>query len=330
MIIDGGGVGGNRLDRGARLAARLRSAVQGALRRIFAPAHHAADFAGLRIHAYERRLCGRAVCGRVGKARAVFKQCVRIRLQIFIKARVNAQSARQNFIGGQCKYLLRFAQNAVHIPAVGICIRIRHGELNRLRRGAFFFLLRDHAAGFHHGKHIAAPLLRAIGVDVRRVSDRRFDHARQQRGLGDRQLIRALGIIRLRGGLDPVCARAEIHGVDVRFQNFPLIHDPLQPERQNRFARLAANRFFTGQVRQFNQLLRDGGSALRKRSRFDIVDHRAEYAMYVDAGMIVESLIFRRDKGVRYIFGQRIDGYPDSILRAGQRADALALCIVDL
>ena len=93
---------------------------------------------------------------------------------------------------------------------------------------------------------------------MRSVIARRFDHTRQQSAFRQCQFLRALLKIGVGGGFNAVGPAAKINHVEVALEDVVLLHAPLELQGQYRFLRFAGERFFAAQVREFDQLLRDG------------------------------------------------------------------------
>ena len=78
-------------------------------------------------------------------------------------------------------------------------------------------------------------------------------------------------------------------------------------------------------MRQFDQLLRNRGSPLRKRARAQIVERGGGDATSADSMMLIKALILGGDKRVLQRFGNFVDRRPDAGSNAGQRADRISI-----
>ena len=98
---------------------------------------------------------------------------------------------------------------------------------------------------------------------------------------------------------------------------------------QDRLLRFAGERFFAAQVREFDQLLRDGGGALFKAQSAQIMPKCAEHAHHVHAVVLVKSLIFGGDERLPHMQRDRIQRHIDAVLTPVEAAGALAIGVVD-
>jgi hypothetical protein len=133
---------------------------------------------------------------------------------------------------------------------------------------------------------------------------------RQVGGLGNRELIDRLVEIKQRGGGDPVSAHAQVNFVEIKLEDLLFGIGALDAHRQQRFLDLAVDRDLVGQQEVFRHLLGDGGGPLRALVAAEVLDEhqrRARDAGNVDAAVLVEILILRRDEGVEHELGDRLN-----------------------
>ena len=131
----------------------------------------------------------------------------------------------------------------------------------------------------------------------RRVRGRRLREARDQRGLGERELIEILLEVALRRGRDAPRAGAEIDLVEIDREDRVLRVRRLEPAREDRFLRLARQRLL-GAEELLGDLLRDRRAALREVAGGDVRPHRAGDALEVDAAVIEVVVILDREERV--------------------------------
>src|SRR5581483_3673553 len=96
-------------------------------------------------------------------------------------------------------------------------------------------------------------------------------------------------------------AETEIDFVEIELENLLLRVGTLDAQREQRFLDLALKRHLVGQQEVLGHLLRDGGGTLWMAAAaviFDIENAGAHDALNVDAGMLIEVLVFGGDKGV--------------------------------
>ena len=148
---------------------------------------------------------------------------------------------------------------------------------------------------------------------------RRLGKRRQIGGLGQRQLVdRLVEIFERRGG-DAIGAQPEEDLVQIELEDLVLRVGLLDAQRQDRFLDLAVDALLVGEQEVLRHLLGDRRGAdrpLPDAIGLDVLDHGAEDAVIVEAGVVVEVLVFRRDEG-------RLDPvreWPGSAGRAAARA----------
>ena len=128
--------------------------------------------------------------------------------------------------------------------------------------------------------------------------------------LGDGQFVHRLVEIQKRRRGHAVGAVAEIDFVEIKLEDLLLRIGALDPQREQRFLDLALERHLVGQEKVLGDLLGDGRGALRPAAAavvFDVQHAGAHDAVEVDAGMLVEILVLRRDEGVGDELRYRLD-----------------------
>ena len=148
---------------------------------------------------------------------------------------------------------------------------------------------------------ICARCFGAFRIAVRRQPRRRFDEARQHRGLRDRDVLRRLAEIALRRGFDAIGAGAEIDAVEIELEDLVLGMLALQPERELHLLQLALQGALLGQEQVLGELLRQRRAALRDAAMQDVGDGGAHDADRVDAEMRIEAAVLDGDEGLRQI-----------------------------
>ena len=205
----------------------------------------------------------------------------------------------------------------------------RLGKLGRVRVGVGGFGGGQVALILHQvDDHIGA-VLRAFQAVGRRVFRRRFQQARQHRGLRRGQIIGRCSEIALGGGLEPARTCTQIGAVEVDREDFFLGVFRLHRDGIGDFLQLALHpaRAAVGlviglgfplfgiighaQTQQFRHLLRDGRTtvALQRATAFGKVDADGRGdAAGRDAEVLVEALVFGRDDGVQQVGRDGVGG----------------------
>ena len=192
-----------------------------------------------------------------------------------------------------------------------------HGDVERL----FLRLVGDvggDVAVFGHAiDDVIAPRDRFVAFAERIVVVRPLRQGGEIGGFRDRKLVHRLVEIEQRRRGDPVGAEAEIDFVEIELEDFFLRVGALDAQRQERFLDLALERHLVGQQEVLGDLLRDGRGALRPAAGAVILDVEqagAADAVNVDAGMLVEVLVFGGDEGVGDEFWDRLDRQVEAAL----------------
>lgn len=130
------------------------------------------------------------------------------------------------------------------------------------------------------------------------------------------------------GGLDAVVALAQGDDVEVPLQNLLLGVFALQLDGQVRLLQLALVALLGGQQRGLDELLGDGGAALRALV-LQVGDKGADDALDVDAVVGEEARVLHGHKGVDQILRDLVVIGPDAVLRSLVGGDELAVAVVD-
>ena len=191
-------------------------------------------------------------------------------------------------------------------------------RVRTLRRGQI--AVRDHLP-----EHIVTPRQRTIVVADRIVRRGSLWQDRQIRHLLGRQVGDRLAEICLRRGLDAVGIPPEEDLVEVQLEDLLLGELRLDPPRQYRFLQFARDRHLAVLEQVLCQLLRDRRCAdgpLVGAERADVGPHRAHDAGIIEAAMLEEGLVLRRDVGVDQLRRDVVVGQVDATLagEAGQHA----------
>ena len=159
--------------------------------------------------------------------------------------------------------------------------------------------------------------MRALALPERMVVVRRLRQRGEIGRFRSDQLVHRLVEIEQRGGGDAVGADAEIDLVEIELEDLLLGEGALDLHRQQRFLDLARERELVGEQEVLGDLLRDGGGALRAAAAAVLLHEQhggARDAGEVDAAVLVEVLVLRRDEGVDDELRHRLDREVESPL----------------
>ena len=315
---------GDRLERRAGLAAPLRGEVELVLAEV-ARGGHGHDLSGLWSDRDDRS---------VGIARGLQHRAhrgARLGLQLGIERRRDLQAAGTNAgradVGilrqliGDVTDKERLADLAVDTAALEV--QLRGVGLALLLRG-------DHARLTHCLEHLGAPLERGLRVLVRVVGRRQLWQAREQRGLWQRQVLRRLGEVGLRGSLHAVRVVAVEDGVQVRRQDLVFGEAVLKLHGQHGLAQLSVDRLLLDDVDLRDQLLRQRRAALNDAAGHDVLDQRAGNALRVDATVLVVATVLDRDRALLHPWRDLVGRDGLTILLVGEHAERGAASVIDL
>ena len=140
-----------------------------------------------------------------------------------------------------------------------------------------------------------APLLRRPRMRDGVVPARVLRNAGEERRLGQRQLQRVVPEVRARRALDPVRAVREVDRVQVRGEDLVLRPVLLELPRERGLLQLPRDRAVGAGQLVLHELLRDRRAALHRRLVLDVREERAAHAADVDAAVLEEAPVLRRD-----------------------------------
>ena len=180
-----------------------------------------------------------------------------------------------------------------------------------LRRGGARLFGGDRAGVRHRRQHLARAGRGGGRIGARIEPRRRARQPRQHRRLPQRHASRRDAEIHPRRGVHAPGAGAEIDAVQPDLEDLALAEAVLQPQRQQQFLHLAAERARVGQEQVLGDLLGDGRAALHQPPAGEVDPDGARQADRIDAGMVPEPAILDRDRGGRQI-GRHV-GQPQRI-----------------
>ena len=203
------------------------------------------------------------------------------------------------------------AQHVAEIRgAAGVVVLHLEIELDRNLADGIALRLGQVAVPFHLADHEVAALQGELGVEDGVVARGLVDHAHEQGRLLDRQVGRLLGEIRLRGSLDAVGAAAEEDGVEVHVHDLLLGVVALDLDGGDPLLELDAHHLelvgdLAARVERLGELLGDGAAAaLARIAHQERLEEHAPQALDVDAGMLVETGVFRGHGGLDEVRGK--------------------------
>ena len=132
----------------------------------------------------------------------------------------------------------------------------------------------------------------AFALQERMIIVRRLRQGGEIGGLRNGQFVDRFVEIIQRGGGDAVIAEAEIDLVQVKLEDLVLRIGALNAEGEQRLLDLALERAFVGQEKVLGDLLRDRRGALDVLVALHEHEGRAQDAFRIDAGVMVEILVF--------------------------------------
>jgi hypothetical protein len=152
------------------------------------------------------------------------------------------------------------------------------------------------AVGHHQVDDVVAPAEGILGAAEGVVVVRSLGERREVGGLLQVELVDGLAVEVERRGGDAVIAEAEIDLVQVELEDAVLGEGRLDPERDQGLADFTVKSLLVVEQEVLRHLLGDGGGALLLAGA-EIGQHGADHALRVDAGMLVEILVLRREEG---------------------------------
>ena len=316
-----------RLERRAGLADTLDGEVELALAVVVA-ADHRPHRAVPRVDRDERR--GRAV----GLGQPLRDRLARLRLQGEVDRRLHLQAAAEHL--GRAvlvdQLLLDVVDEVLRGPldaAQADVVRVRQGRVVRLHELGE----RDLSLLEHRVEHGLAPEPGGARVRHRVVAARVGGDPGEERGLRDRQLLRAVAEVGEGSLLDAVGAVPEVDRVQVLLQD-PLLRPVLRALElpgEGGLAHLPGDRLLVAFERVLDELLRDRRAPLDDLLLADVGDERPGDAADVDAVVLPEAAVLDRDDRVPHRVGDLV--VVDERARLGAAEDGedpLARRVVDV
>ena len=159
-----------------------------------------------------------------------------------------------------------------------------------------------------------------------RVFGRRLEEAGEHGAFGKVEILHLLAEIEFRRRADTERAAAHIGAVQIELQDLALREVRLEPEREIGLLDLALQRALVGEEEVLGELLGDGGAALHDAARPGVLHQRAEGAHDVDAEMLEEAAVLRRDHRLDEVVRQvlELDGI---VLQDAALADDVAIAV---
>ena len=162
----------------------------------------------------------------------------------------------------------------------------------------------------HARQHDVAAGNGAVEIGPGRQAGGRLREPRDERALGQGQLLRRLAEQVPRHRLDAVDAGAQIDPIEIQLEDLRLRELRVDHDREHGLARLAPVGPLVRQEQRPRQLLRQRAPALDGLRRADVANDGAAEGNRVDAGMVVEAVVLdgderllqvQRDVGERHV-----------------------------
>ena len=223
-----------------------------------------------------------------------------------LNARIERGAHGKNAIRAELaavRQLLYFLECPVEIPVGRGITRIVQRRSGILARDEDLPLAEE-ASLNHVLQHVVGAGAGCGQIDMRREFGRRLEQPRQHRSFRHRDVANRLAEIKFSRRLNAERAAAHIGAIQIELQNLALGQAELQPHGEKRLAHLAIKGAFIVEKQILGQLLRDGGAALDDAGGARIDAERAGRADGVDAPMLVEAAIFRRQDGLHDVIRQ--------------------------
>src|SRR5207248_9475901 len=136
------------------------------------------------------------------------------------------------------------------------------------------------------------------------VAVRRADHAGEERGLVEAELLRTLVEVEARRLVDAehrlAAAVPEVDVVEINLQDLVLRHARVEQDGQRNLHELAAPRPLLREEARLDDLLVDRAAALGDAVRAEVEPERAGHADRVDAEVVAKANVLRGDERVRH------------------------------
>jgi hypothetical protein len=166
----------------------------------------------------------------------------------------------------------------------------------RARLGRRRFLLGEVAVAQHALEDLVAAPAGVLGVDQRRVTRGGARQPGDDRHLADIEVPHVLREVAPRGRLHAVGARPEEDVVHVDGKDLLLRVAALETAGDDGLTGLALEGLLRPEEQLLGDLLGDGRAALGPVTGGEVAPHRAADALEVDAAVIEEVVVFRRDE----------------------------------
>ena len=161
------------------------------------------------------------------------------------------------------------------------------------------------------------------------VQGRRLREAGEQRRLHQRQVLRRLREVRLRGGLDTVGVVAEVDLVHPGGEDALLRPVAAELDRQAGLLDLPLERPLPRDVEVADELLRDRRAALDHLALVQVAPGGAEDALVVDAAVLVEAAVLDGDRRLRHPRADLLQRHRLAVVLGRDRPEQRAVGRVD-
>ena len=175
---------------------------------------------------------------------------------------------------------------------------------------------------------VAALGVAGVEVAARVVVIGAAGHAGEHGAFAQRQLAQLLAEVAVGRDLHAVIAAAQEDGVEVALQDLRLGVARFQLHGQVGLLQLALVALLAGEHGLLDELLGDGGAALRGAGG-QVGHQRADDALHVHAVVLVKARVLHGDERVLQHLGDLVDGDHHAILGALVVGDQVALAVVD-
>ena len=193
--------------------------------------------------------------------------------------------------------------------------------------GLVILLLGDVALIVHLPEDRLLPCLVVVAADERVVLGGIVRDADDAGALRERQLRRRFAEVRLRRGVDAVAAPAEVHDVQIPFDDFFFVIRLFEFERLEDLQQLALDGDIVLLREVLDELLRDGGAAEVVAHGQEHVHERAGGAVPVHALVPVKALVLNGDGRVLHVLRDVLVIDPDTVFRAGEGHELLPVAV---
>ena len=297
--------------------------------------------------------------GRIAQAGIVFRRCQRVfknLLNLRIQTQVYAVAAGAQLVfhsvavGGGILKTVEIKECVNHIVdrvfdvmRIIVHIRRRRGGLKHVRRASIkcglIFLCGDKTVFAHLPQRIICAVVGdvcsfsvfgAAGVEIaaRIVVVGAAGHAGKHSAFAQGQLAELFAEVAVSCNLHAVVAAAKEDGIEIAFKNLVFGIARFKLHGQIRFLQLTLVALLAGEHGHFDELLSDGGAALRGAGG-EVGNQRADNALDVHAVVLVKAGVLHGDEGVAEHSGDLVDGNHDAVFGALIIGDEIALAVID-